>query len=730
MPKFGDMTKITALYERLSKDDEQQGESNSITNQKSYLEEHARKSGFINIQHFTDDGYTGRNFNRPGFQALLSQIEAGNVGTVIVKDMSRFGRNYLQVGFYTEIMFPKKGVRFIAVNNNVDTNNPTDNDFTPFLNIMNEFYAKDTSNKIKSIFFARMNDGKRCSGSIPYGYNRLTGDKQTLVVDPVASKVVRHIFELAADDNNPPQIARILAEEKVLIPSAYTLQYHPEQCNMKAEIGNCDWNSNTVREILNRQEYLGHTILKKTIAVNFKTDQRRFSTDDEKLFFEDTHEAIISQELWDTAHSRLKHTTRKYSHEELLEGCLFAGYVFCADCGRKLAYESHYYKSGERYYSFRCSSYTNKRSTCTQHYVSENNLYQLVLHLLQRITARVIEDEDAFCALLKEKWQQQNASVPKQKKKDLIVAQKRFDELDSLISGLYENYIAGVLPERQYKSLMIKYDSEQTELEGKIKQLQEELTEVKVSEIDVKRFIKIIKKYKNPQELTREMIVELIDKIVVHETIGNKPNREQQIDIYFNFIGQFEIAFNPKELAEIKKQAKKAEAEKKAQQKRQNQEHQAKEKAKRYAENNGHKFAERICEHCGKPYYPNSSKQRYCTKECTYSAQQEAKKQKRFSEKGTHTFTQKECQICGKKFWPSNGREVLCSDECKAENRRRKQLDFYYRKQEKENVQWNDSSQTKEQASTTNSSETTTSLASKPHTVRQSEGLVGCDIAI
>ena len=730
MPKFGDMTKITALYERLSKDDEQQGESNSITNQKSYLEEHARKNGFISIKHFTDDGYTGRNFNRPGFQALLAQIEAGNVGTVIVKDMSRFGRNYLQVGFYTEIMFPQKNVRFIAINNNVDTNNPTDNDFTPFLNIMNEFYAKDTSNKIKSIFLARMSDGKRCSGSIPYGYNRMTGDKQTLVVDPVASKVVKHIFELAADGNNPPNIARMLAEEKVLIPSAYTLQYHPEQCNMKAEIGNCDWSSNTVREILNRQEYLGHTILRKTIAVNFKTDQRRFSNDDEKLFFEDTHDAIVTQELWDKAHSRLKHITRKYSHEELLNGCLLAGYVFCADCGRRLAYESHYYKSGERYYSFRCSNYTNKRSTCTQHYVSENNLAQIVLKLLQRITARIVDDEEVFCTLLKDKWQQQNSSAPKQKKKDLVVAQKRFDELDALISGLYENYVAGVLPERQYKSLMIKYDTEQTELDGKIKQLQEELTEVKVSTIDAKRFIQIIKKYKNPQELTRDMIVELVDKIVVHEPVGKKPDREQQIDIYFNFIGQFELAYSSKEIADMKEQARKTEAEKKARQKKRNQEHRAKEKAKRYAENNGHKFAERICEHCGKPYYPNSSKQRYCTKECTYAAQQEAIKQKRFAEKGTHTFNQKECQICGKKFWPSNGREVLCSEKCKVENRRRKQLDYYYRKQEKENAQWNDSSQTKKQVSITNSSEITISQCSKPRSVLPSEDTANCDIAI
>lgn len=261
MPKIRDFDRVTALYERLSKDDEQQGESNSILNQKRFLEDFARKSGMTNIKHFTDDGYTGRNFNRPGFQAMLAEAEAGKIGTIIVKDMSRFGRNYLEVGFYTEILFPKKQIRFVAINNSVDSDKPQDNDFTPFLNIMNEWYAKDTSNKIKSIFLSRMNDGKRCSGSIPYGYNRLPEDKQTLVVDPVASQVVKHIFELAAEGLTPPAIARRLTEEKVLIPSAYTLQYHPEQCNRKAEYGCTSWNANTVREILSRQEYLGHGLL-------------------------------------------------------------------------------------------------------------------------------------------------------------------------------------------------------------------------------------------------------------------------------------------------------------------------------------------------------------------------------------------------------------------------------------------------------------------------------------
>ena len=223
--------RITALYERLSKDDELQGESNSISNQKMYLEDYAKKNGFSNLRHFKDDGYTGTNFNRPGFQEMLQEIESGTVGTVIVKDMSRFGRNYLQVGFYTEILFPQKSVRFIAINNNVDSDRPADNDFTPFLNIMNEFYAKDTSNKIKSVFNARMQKGLRCSGSVPYGYYRDQNDKQKLLVDPIAAEVVKEIFELASHGASYASIADTLSEKHILIPSAHAVKYHPDQGN-------------------------------------------------------------------------------------------------------------------------------------------------------------------------------------------------------------------------------------------------------------------------------------------------------------------------------------------------------------------------------------------------------------------------------------------------------------------------------------------------------------------
>ena len=311
--------KITALYERLSRDDEQAGESNSIQNQKKYLEEYARQHGLRNIRHFYDDGYSGTNFNRPGFAALLEEIEAGRVENLVVKDLSRFGRNYLQVGYYTEILFPKKGVRFIAINNNVDSAVPQDNDFTPFLNIMNEWYAKDTSNKIKAIFKSRMKDGMRCSGSIPYGYKRKPGDKQTLIVDEPAAEVVRKIFRLACQGNSTTAIAEILTAEQVLIPAAYAAQHNPENCRHKNVTDPYRWNATTVGYILDRQEYLGHTVLGKSICENFKTKQRRAATPDELMIFPDTHEAIIDQDTWDIARKiRMKKKPRvangTYSH--------------------------------------------------------------------------------------------------------------------------------------------------------------------------------------------------------------------------------------------------------------------------------------------------------------------------------------------------------------------------------------------------------------------------------
>ena len=424
-------SKITALYERLSRDDDLNGESNSITNQKQYLEDYARRNGFTNIRHFTDDGFSGVNFNRPSFQELIKEVEAGNVATIIVKDMSRLGRNYLQVGFYTEVLFPQKDVRFLAINNSIDSDNASDNDFAPFLNIMNEWYAKDTSNKIKAVFDARMKDGKRCSGSIPYGYNRLATDKQTLVVDPVASEVVKRIFLLANEGKSPRAIAELLTEEKVLIPAAHAKEYHPEQYNGTKFSDPYTWGMSTIRAILSRQEYLGHTVLRKSVSTNFKLHKRKNTDEDEQYVFYNTHEPIISQELWDSVQKRKKRANRtaaKGTHSNRL-----SGYLFCADCGRRMTLQTHYSKKDRSLqYSYRCGGYASRVNSCTAHSISADNVEALILSAVKRLSKFVLNDEEAFAKELQALWNEKQTEKPKQNKSELCRFQKRYDELSKL----------------------------------------------------------------------------------------------------------------------------------------------------------------------------------------------------------------------------------------------------------------------------------------------------------
>ena len=529
--------KITALYERLSRDDDLAGESNSITNQKKYLEDYAQKNGFKNIRHFTDDGFSGVNFNRPGFQSLIKEVEAGNVETLIVKDMSRLGRNYLQVGFYTEVLFPQKNVRFLAINNSIDSNNASDNDFAPFLNIMNEWYAKDTSNKIKAVFDARMKDGKRCSGSIPYGYNRLPNDKQTLVVDPVASEVVKRIFLLANEGKSPRTIAELLTEEKVLIPAAYAKKYHPEQYNGTKFSNPYLWGTSSVRTILGRQEYLGHTVLRKSVSTNFKLHKRKETDEDEQYVFQNTHEPIISQELWDSVQKRRCRVNRASAwgtHTNRL-----SGYLYCADCGRRLTLQTHYSKKdGSTQYSYRCGGYASRVNGCTAHSISADNVEALILASVKRFSRFVLKDEETFALELQSLWKEKREEKPKQNQSELKRCQKRYDELSALIRSLYENLMSGLLPERQYKQLMAQYDSEQAELESQMETMKSEIAEDKSSSADIRHFISLIRKCKNPTEISDSMFNELVDKIVVYEAEGAGNARIQKVDIYFNYLNK------------------------------------------------------------------------------------------------------------------------------------------------------------------------------------------------
>ena len=534
--------KVTALYERLSRDDEQAGESNSIQNQKMYLEEYARQKGLRNIRHFSDDGYSGTNFNRPGFTALLEEIEAGHVETLVVKDLSRFGRNYLQVGYYTEILFPKKGVRFIAINNSVDSANPTDNDLTPFLNIMNEWYAKDTSNKIKAVFKSRMEKGLRCSGSIPYGYKRTKDDKQQLLVDEPATEVVRRIFRLACQGIGTTAIAEMLTADKVLIPAAYAAKTSPENCRHKEVIDPYRWSATTVGYILDRQEYLGHTVLGKSICENFKTKQRRAATADELMIFPDTHEAIIDQDTWDIAQKlrskkKPKAANGTYTHR-------LSGLVYCADCGARMGFISPDSGHREKHYdsdsAFQCGNYRNKGGECVSHFIKTSVLEVAILQAIQAVSKYVLENEDEFISQLKAVWNDNKSKHTDLGQQELDQAAKRMAELDTLIQNLYESSVKGTLPERQAQRMIQQYDEEQILLERRVEELKSQIQYEEVKQAETGRFIALVKKYKDCTELTDTMLYAFIDRIEVHEATGGRTiYRQQALDIHFNFIGHF-----------------------------------------------------------------------------------------------------------------------------------------------------------------------------------------------
>ena len=545
--------KYTALYERLSRDDEMQGESNSIVNQKRYLEEYAQAQGFKNIRHFTDDGYSGTNFKRPGFQKMIAAIEAGEIDVVCVKDLSRFGRDYLKVGFYTEIMFPEKGVRFIAINNSVDSANPTENDFTPFLNIMNEWYAKDTSNKIRTIFRSRMQDGKRCSGAIPYGYRRDPEDKNHLLIDEEAAKVVRRIYQMVIDGMGSQAIANQLTADNVLIPSAYLEQSEHGESRNHSYHDPCRWNCTAVSYILDKQEYMGHTVLGKTICENFKTKKRRKARPDELIIFENTHEPIIDAETWHLVQKLRRRTRRKlangsYSHR-------LSGLVYCADCGKRLSYsspQSQHRPDGKTYdadSSFRCPTYKSMYGECTMHYIKSSTLDKLVDEAVRKIARYVLRNEQAFLEQVRVLTSADQKHTQSEDKKELVNIKKRIAELDNYIKRLYEGNASGKIPDRQFEKLMAQYDSEQQELEERVKEIEVIIHEIQQESENGQQFVRLVQKYRDLTEIDQTALNEFIDKVVVHEATGGRTaDRSQQIDIYFNFIGQFMVEDTEEEL--------------------------------------------------------------------------------------------------------------------------------------------------------------------------------------
>ena len=534
------IAKITALYERLSRDDELQGPSNSILNQQAFLEDYAKRNSFTNVRHFTDDGVSGTTFDREGFKAMIAEVEAGNVATIIVKDMSRFGRDYLKVGFYTDVMFRDKGVRFIAVNNGIDSDKQGDNDFTPFLNIMNEFYARDSSRKIQAIFKARMQDGKRVSPSVPYGYRRDPQDKQHLIVDEEAAAVVRRIFQMVIDGYGVKGIADALTADKVLIPSAYAKLHNPENDHSKGFPDPCLWSSTAVGYILEKQEYMGHTVLGKTICENYKTKKRRKAKPEELMIFRDTHEAIVDEETWQLAH-RLKKTIRKPSYPDRPANPL-TGLLYCADCGHKLTHhqpspsKKKVYDADDYYI---CGNYRQLTRDCTIHYIKTSTIEKLILTAIREVSAYVREDEKEFIRIVRDAASAGQEQTAREQKKRLRQVEKRIAELDELIRKLYEGNATGKIPDKHFNRLLVEYDTEQNALEQEAAELKEGITAQAEDGMRAQRFVSLVRRYTNFDELTAPMLNEFIEKVVVHEADKSTGDRRQKVDIYFNFIGCF-----------------------------------------------------------------------------------------------------------------------------------------------------------------------------------------------
>ena len=552
--------KITALYERLSrddfgKDDDQQRESNSISNQKAMLEEFAARQGFTNIVHFTDDGISGTCFDRPGFLAMMKEVEAGNVEYLCIKDMSRMGRDYLKVGQIMEIL-RQRGVRLIAINDGVDSARG-DDDFTPFRNIMNEYYARDTSRKIRSTFQSKGKSGKHLTGTVIYGYLWNEARDQWLV-DPEAAEVVKHIFAMTIDGYGPYQIASKLKEEKVLIPSAY-LARHGEGVNKNKTFKDVyGWGSSTICNILEKREYLGHTINFKT-RKHFKDKKSHYVPEDEWTIFENTHEAIIDQQTFDLV-QKIRGNVRRYP-DGWGEAAPLTGLLYCADCGGKMYV--HRTNNGKRISQYTCSQYSKVpvgKLCTTQHRINEDVVLSLVSEMLKAIAEYAKHDRAEFVRVVQEAQSSQQTAEVKKQRIRLATAKQRVSELKVLLCKIYEDNILGKLSDSRYATLDAQYEKEQTELTAEISVLEKAIKSYEKHEKDADRFIALIDKYENFDKLTIAMLNEFIEKILVHERDRKGSiQTTQEVEIYFNFVGRFvppafgEVELTPEELEEIRK---------------------------------------------------------------------------------------------------------------------------------------------------------------------------------
>ena len=530
--------KITALYPRLSHEDELQGESNSISNQKRILETYAKQNGFSNLRWYTDDGYSGANFQRPGFQAMLADIEAGKVGTVIVKDMSRLGRNYLQVGMYTEMIFPQKGVRFIAINDGVDSAQG-ENDFAPLRNIFNEWLVRDTSKKIKAVKRSKGMSGKPITSKPVYGY--LMDEDENFIIDEEAAPVVRQIYSLCLAGNGPTKIARMLTEQQ--IPTPGTLEYRRTGSTRRYHPGyECKWATNTVVHLLENREYTGCLVNFKTEKVSYKLKHSVENPPEKQAVFENHHEPIIDRETWERVQELRKQRKRPNRYDEV---GLFSGILFCADCG-SVMYQQRYQTDKRKQDCYICGSYKKRTADCTAHFIRTELLTAGVTENLRKITSYAAKHEARFMKLLVEQNEDGGRRRNAARKKELETAQKRISELSAIFKRLYEDSVTGRISDERFSELSADYEAEQKELKERAAGFQAELSKSQEAAENAEKFMKVVRRHTSFEELTPTLLREFVEKIVIHESValdGKRRGklRRQEIEIYYSFVGKVEL---------------------------------------------------------------------------------------------------------------------------------------------------------------------------------------------
>ena len=532
----GQTEKITALYCRLSQDDGREGESNSISNQKDILSAYAKKNGYLHPEFFVDDGISGTTFDRPDFKRMQEMAEAGKISTIIVKDLSRFGRNYLEVGEYLEIQYPTLGIRFIAIQENVDTFSNTGTELMPFSNIFNEWYAAQTSKKIRAVWQSKANRGERISSTIPFGYMKSPDNPKQWIIDPVAAEIVRHIYALCLGGKGPMQIAKQLESEQVLIPTAY--QQSVGRAARHKEFANpFRWDQATVVGILENRQYTGCTVNFMTTTVSYKVHKTVYKPKDEWQIIPNTQEAIVSEETWLRVQEIRENRIRPAATGRI---GMFSGLAYCADCGAKLSFCAAKSLSPNQEH-YRCSNYKSNRGQCQVHYIRELSLQKIVLRAIQDLAVFVQEFEPVFLYLMDQKSNIEQKQEMARLEQTVRNGKKRIDEIDRIISRLYEDNISGKISDERYIKMAEVYESEQKSLTVQISYDEKRLAEMKQKTTDLRLLLQTLRKCTDITELNRDLVNRLIQRIEVHNNDKYDGHCHVKVDIYFTGAGIINI---------------------------------------------------------------------------------------------------------------------------------------------------------------------------------------------